>query len=137
MALNLKEQLGISNIIIGGVGGVNISDLVFQGCVNKAIQFYDSVKNFDETANPKAAGYKNKMVNTCTQIIRAENGQNGIINVMMRVFASVVGLSSVTKGQVDGATESQWIGFINSNSLEVIEDIAGVTKPEADEYNAL
>jgi len=141
MALTLQQQLDLINF---KVGTTPVMELVLQGCVNKALWFYDNAKDFPtidgvgDPINTDAQGYKSKIQQVCNQVVRLEaNNNSGLANTMNRVFIAVVGLSAFTNAQVTGATASAWETFITDNSLEVIENIGGVIAQEKTAYDAI
>jgi hypothetical protein len=106
------------------------------GVINEGMRFLGSVKEFDEELNLKAANYKNKMLSAASSVIRTDRNSS-IVNVLERVFISVVALSAVNYSQIESASIQQWETFIADNAEKILEYIGNVIPEEKTEYDSL
>lgn len=143
MALTVAEQLSI----VKGDGFVfpgnnSLTEVVNQTAIQKSIEFIDGYKVFatDDGATPPvsinlgAQAYIQKMLRVAQALYRNEVR---VVTKLTEMMVAVIGKSAIDYVQVQGASEAQWLTFLDNNMIEVLEFAAGVTKAEQAEYDAL
>ena len=144
MALDITEELQIlkeSETPGTGVGpDVNpLLEIIYQASIGEAISFLSTAK--DTTGDEPATAYVNKITSLISRINRKDIAT---LDTMRKIVVSLVGDSTFTFAQVQGADEADWVSLVTGSLLPaevsptlLFERAAGVLPAEKNAYDAL
>lgn len=112
--------------------GASFLALIHQTGIDKAKDWYDTVKNTD--ADALATSYKNKYGQTIAKVVNADNPT---LRSLKQVFVAIWSDLGVTLAQVQAADNSLWEQYTTQYLEIAIEYVAGINNLEKAAYNAL
>lgn len=111
-----------------------LSELIYQSAMGQIIAISASAKNVDQSTNPLAFNYLRKISGVGNRVL---NKDVTTLDTLRKVFVSLAGDSDYTFAQVQGADESDFIVFINTNIEKMFEIAGGVYTIEKTDYDSL
>ncbi len=137
MPLTTVEELEVLAETISPPTSI-MSELTHQIALQTAIVFMENAKIFDVldnstppiSINAKAAAYKDKMITICQAATRAS------VKSLDAIIVSIMG-TTVTKAQLTGASNEEWVTFIEDNMIKAFEIAASIRRQEKIDYDAL
>jgi len=131
MALTIPEQL---DIIDGTEAPLNntLEELISQIALNEAQDINDDAKSFDAYIEPLADAYIRKMLALASTSLAQTISIGNLTRLLVAIYAD-----TGTIAEVQGATDAQWVTFLENNITKTFELIAGVRNAEKIAYDAL
>lgn len=135
MALNYIEQ---QSLLDGTEGpeAFTLDQLMNLAAMNFALAWRRNYTIVDAAVLPEAAQYVARMLRLCNKLTEQGSRQPAVAS-LVQVMVSTIATSSVTMAQVQGASDNQWGGFVDSNMLASFEAVAGVRQEEKTQYDAI
>lgn len=131
MALTLVEQLLLSS---GAEAPTSFTliDAVTHATAIQGTTFYQT--HDDPGGSTDAQSYISKYL---ALVDAAFISNERVLRELTRLMIVQIGEAATNLAQVQGATDTQWANFVQSNINEVIEIAAGITQDEKTAYDAL
>lgn len=135
MAFSLHNQLRIQS---GDLKPTAVTDELIEtahaSSINFARDFQVGYKDFVAEDKPLATKYLDKMLSATSKAITSDSAAKVAVMVVM---ASLIADKDYTVAEIQGASESQWEGFVDDNMQTAVELFAKVRQDEKAEYDAL